>query len=271
MKVPILTYHGVDVAGAPGPEDPRWEAAYAVTPDAFVAQLAWIAETGVRVVRLEEFVHGDVRGEARVAVLTFDDGYTSDAAVVLPLLQARGFPATFFVETGAVGRPGRSSRADLRQLAAAGMDIGSHTVTHRFLSELPAPEIRHELADSKRFLEEVTGALVRFLSLPGGRGDRRTGAIARECGYEAICTSVPGANDSREPGYLLRRLSVRRHTTLGDFQRLVRLDAWRLARERVRHAGLRGMKRLLGEPGYARARTALIGRDRRGGSAPCHG
>lgn len=263
MKVAILTYHGVEIAGAPRPDGHHWEAAYAVTLEALATQLAWLAESGTPVLRLEDLARGRVSGGA--AILTFDDGYASDAAVVLPLLDRRGFPATFFVETGAVGRPGRLSREDLGSLAAAGMEIGSHTVTHRFLSELPEAEVRRELADSKRFLEDVVRLPVRFLSLPGGRADGRTVANARECGYEAVCTSVPGGNDPRRPRYLLRRLCIRRTTTLADFQRLVRLDPWRVAGEKIRYTSLRGAKRVLGGAGYARFRGALVALSERGG------
>lgn len=262
MKVAILTYHGVEIPGAPRPDGLRWEVAYTVTPEALATQLAWLAESGTFVLRLEDLTRG--RASAAAAILTFDDGYASDAAVVLPLLDRQRFPATFFVETGAVGRPGRLSREDLGSLAAAGMGIGSHTVTHRFLSELPEAEVRRELGDSKRFLEDVVGLPVRFLSLPGGRVDGRTAAAARECGYEAVCTSAPGGNDARRPRYLLWRLSVRRTTTLADFQRLVRLDPWRIAREKLRYTGLRGAKRTLGGAGYARIRAALIALGERG-------
>jgi len=258
MKVPILMYHSVEVAGLPGSERPRWDPAYAVTADAFTAQMAWLTESRIRVMSLEELVRGRGQIEGQGIVLTFDDGYASDAAFVLPTLQACGAKATFFVETGAVGEAGRLSQADLRTLVEAGMTIGSHTVTHRFLSDLPTVDARREMADSKKFLEDIAGAPVRFLSAPGGRIDRRTAAIARECGYEGVCISTPGANDSRHPGFLLRRVCVRRHTNLPAFRELAGLHPWRLAQEQLRYWSLRGMKGLLGRRRYAAVRMALM-------------
>lgn len=259
MKVPVLMYHAVESAGIAPPEDGRWESSYAVTAEAFRAQLDWLEGSRTRVVALGDLLAGRVGGGPAV-VLTFDDGYASDVAVALPELRARGFPAALFVETGALGRAGRASVDGVRALAAAGMEIGSHTVTHRFLPRLPEAEARRELGDSKKCLEDLLGVPVRFLSLPGGRWDRRTLGLAREAGYEAVCTSRPGGTDAGRPGYLLKRLGIRRHTNLADFQRLVRLDPTRLARERLRYWALRGAKRLLGPTAYPRLRAVLVAR-----------
>lgn len=86
--------------------------------------------------------------------------------------------------------------AQLREMAASGMDIGGHSHTHRILSQLSEDEQRHELAHSKRLLEAVIDAPVRSIAYPvGGEGHytRRTKEIAKEAGYEcAFNFRLPG-------------------------------------------------------------------------------
>jgi hypothetical protein len=95
----------------------------------------------------------------------------------------------------------------LRDAHSAGMELGTHGVTHRFLSDLPAAEISVELASSKAFLEDLLGAPVKTASVPGGGWSPLVASHARECGYAALCTSRPGVNDRRTDPFALRRVA----------------------------------------------------------------
>ena len=63
--------------------------------------------------------------------LSFDDGYASDMEIALPALLERGLSARFFPLAGKLGRPGYLTAAGVRELAAAGMALGSHGMRHR--------------------------------------------------------------------------------------------------------------------------------------------
>src|SRR5699024_3138036 len=138
----------------------------------------------------------------------------------------------------------------LRQLSSAGMGIGSHGVSHRFLNTLSPAALECELSQSRDFLEQAIGRQVSLLSLPGGRGGQRELEAARQCGYRAVFGSQPGNNSATRPGGLIERIAITRDVTLEEFRQL--LDwrgpaAWRI---RARHAALRWPKRLLGDRGY---------------------
>jgi len=85
----------------------------------------------------------------------------------------------------------------VRSLAAAGMAIGAHTVTHPILAEIPLHRAREEMAAGRARLEEITGAPVRLFAYPNGSPLRdykpEHAALARELGFEGAVSSAWGA------------------------------------------------------------------------------
>jgi len=131
---------------------------------------------------------------SRLASLTFDDGFASDASPLLPLLQELGVPATIFVVAEWLGGPHREfdwariySGDELRELHQHGVEIGSHSATHPHLSSLSFDEAKHELARSRALLESVIDAPVRVLAYPYGDANTETRQAVRAAGYKAAC------------------------------------------------------------------------------------
>ena len=201
-------YHGLD------PGDGRYAACeagvmpYVLSREAFRSHLQVLGEMGRRVVRPEDFLANLGSCGSRPALpsssccsdglfppgevlLTFDDGMASDYDVALPELASAGCRALFFVVTGKVGERGRVSRAQLREMVAAGMSLGAHGHTHRYLTTLSAREQRNELESSRKWLEDQVGVSVAALSLPGGRFNSHTLAAARDRRFETVFTSAP--------------------------------------------------------------------------------
>ena len=132
------------------------------------------------------------------AIITFDDGDLSIYAIVYPLFRRYGIEATFFIVPSFIGTVGYMSWDQVREMSSYRTSdgkrlfhFGSHSLTHRPLGELSLPELRRELNESKRIIEEETGEQVRFLALPfgSGAGDPVITRVAREAGYTAIRTS----------------------------------------------------------------------------------
>lgn len=97
----------------------------------------------------------------------------------------------------------------VRQLAAAGIDIGAHTVTHPILRTLGDAAAAREIGDSKRRLEEVTGSTVTLFAYPNGKpGDdygTRDVRLVREAGFRAAVSTCPGvAGPDTDPWQLPR-------------------------------------------------------------------
>src|ERR1700710_1645981 len=66
-----------------------------------------------------------------VVTFGFDDGY-ADQVRALDMLGAQGMPATYFLISGLLDRPGRLTTAQALALQAAGNEVGGHTVDHPF-------------------------------------------------------------------------------------------------------------------------------------------
>ncbi|MFG1991182.1 polysaccharide deacetylase family protein [Actinoplanes sp. NPDC048988] len=129
-----------------------------------------------------------------VFCLSFDDGHLSWRDVVVPILAAEKVPATFFLTTGLVGRPGNLTWPDCRAIAAAGFAFGSHTVTHQRLADQTGSEVVRELVASKREIEDEVAVEVRDFAAPYGNpavdfGEREVTA-AREAGYRSFATTL---------------------------------------------------------------------------------
>jgi peptidoglycan/xylan/chitin deacetylase (PgdA/CDA1 family) len=253
--VPILMYH--QVTPSPLPQFRK----YAVTTEAFDRQLAWLAARGYAPVTMEALYRHRSGAEAlppRPVVLTFDDGYRDCLDYVAPILQARGFTATFFVVGKLAGKTSRWLLAErgielplldwdaVRTLRAAGNECGSHAMSHTRLTRLSAKDCREELKSSRRKLEDELGEEVRHLAYPFGDYDESVRAIAGECGYATACSVRLGWSPPDDDLLALRRIHVHGEAELTDFADKFR--RLRTPRQLIR-AGARAIRRLLtGKP-----------------------
>jgi len=179
-------------------------------------------------------------------VVTFDDGFADNREVAFPVLERLGIPAVFYVCTGYVGTDrtfdwvGSDASAErhrilsweeVSELAGAGHVIGSHTVTHRELPDLPDDELVEEVEGSKRVLQERLGAAIDDFCAPRGRQDSRVAAAIEGARYErAVITPSRG----RLPHHRLsiERAGIYRHDSPWRFRVKV-LGLYRLARDIV--------------------------------------
>jgi hypothetical protein len=133
-------------------------------------------------------------GHRTVVSLTFDDG-DADQMAAAAVLAAHRMAGTFYIITGAVGAPHYLTLADLHRLAAAGNEIGGHTVSHLGLTQLSAAEARRQICLGRDILAHW-GFRVTSFAYPGAAQDRAVQAIVRGCGF----TSARIASGLRSPG-----------------------------------------------------------------------
>jgi peptidoglycan/xylan/chitin deacetylase (PgdA/CDA1 family) len=202
-----LAYHGI--AAAPLRQDPS---GLFVRPRDLQRQIRRLKSWGYRLVRFSELAARvlEGRGEGHAA-LTFDDGPADNLHSLLPLLGAEGVPATVFLVSGWLGQryPEATwarilTRAEARELSRAGVEIGSHTVSHPDLTSLGYADALDELATSKRDLEAIVRAPVEVAAYPYGRASEETVAACREAGYLAACRTS-GEGSWKEPLNLPRQ------------------------------------------------------------------
>ncbi|MZF90963.1 polysaccharide deacetylase family protein [Streptomyces sp. SID5643] len=254
--VPVFLYHAVS------DDPPSWLAPFTVSPRDFSEQLDMIIDGGLCVVPLRRFVTALLAGSAlppRCAVLTFDDGYEDFATTVAPLLDARGLPATLYVTTGAPDATRTASAtgpfpsvatlswAQVRDLDAAGFEIGGHSRTHPQLDTLRRTALREEVAGCKRDLEDALGHPVSSFAYPHGYHSPTVRAEVRAAGWtSAAAVRGPSALSSpRDDPLQFARLMVRADTGRNRLGLWIRGEGAPVAPfgERLRTKGWRAYRR----------------------------
>lgn len=222
VRVPVLMYHEI--------AEPRETTSrFAVSPDAFAAQLGYLRHEGFTAVTagaMSALLAGHAAAElpARPVVLTFDDGYADFYTRAMPLLADHGFTATVFATSGYVDEAGPApmlSWSQLAEAASAGIEVGAHTWQHPQLDQLPDRRLRDELFVSKERIEDKLGFPVPGLAYPYGYSNARVRQVAREAGYGYACAVSNAVASPAADQFTLPRLTVRRATTLPEFRRLV--------------------------------------------------
>ena len=182
-----LAYHGV--ADVPLRRDPD---RLFVRPEDLKRQIARLREWGYELVPFGRLAAESDRGD--LAALTFDDGFVDNLETLVPLLSELEVPATVFVVSGWLGQPHPSAPwtrivtpDELRELRAAGIEIGGHSATHADLSTLSYEAALEELARGKRELEEVLGEPVEVAAYPYGRANEGAVRAARDASFRAVC------------------------------------------------------------------------------------
>jgi len=190
-------------------------------------------------------------------VITFDDGCETDLLMAGPLLHEHGMGATFYVTTGFMGKKGYLTVQQLRELHGLGFEIGCHSMTHPYLSDLDTARLRNEVAGAKAQLEQWLGSRIEHFSCPGGRYNPQVQAVVREAGFTTMATSRNHANGASTDRFELGRVAVLRGTGVETLDKLSSgRGLWRLKLgDEVRLAA----KRALGNSMYDRLRGALLG------------
>jgi peptidoglycan/xylan/chitin deacetylase (PgdA/CDA1 family) len=189
-------------------------------PVIFRMQLAALTRQGYQGVTLHDLASDPARITDHFSV-TFDDGFESVYRLAYPILATFKVPSTIFVVVAGIGKTNEwdvrigdaphpmLSKAQILELAAAGMEIGSHTMTHPQLPELSDTELRTELLDSKHALEDLVGRPVVSLAYPYGAWDRRVRDAAAEVGYLHGVTTNRGVVSLRSDALCLPRINMR--------------------------------------------------------------
>jgi peptidoglycan/xylan/chitin deacetylase (PgdA/CDA1 family) len=221
--VPILMYHSVGDGGDP----------LTVAPPELDEQLDFLQAAGFETITLRQLLDAEENGAKlprHPVVLTFDDGYLDAATNVLPRLEARGQKATFFIVSGFCGKD-ESTRVvqghrqylvwpEVRALDTAGMEIGSHSITHRKLTGLQRAELHAEVEQSRSTLRLYVTQPIEFFAYPFNEQARWVRRAVEKAGYRG---AVVGAHGNSDP-FTLQRLTMHRGITAQDLRSMLAQD-----------------------------------------------
>lgn len=254
-RIVFLMYHELELPGRKLCQSEPGYVRYILPVEAFREQMVWIKESGWRGLN----VSGALRYPPGPSIcITFDDGCETDLIAAAPVLRECGFNATFYLTAGFLGTPGYLNAGQVRDLDAQGFQIGCHSMTHRYLSDLAEPDLKREIVDAKQRIEAIVGHPIQHFSCPGGRYDPRTLQIARQAGFGSVANSQFHSNSAVTSPYELGRVAMLRGLTLERFSTICRGRG--LWKKRLQHQARHAAQRLLGNARYDRLRAIMLGK-----------
>ncbi|HEV2905611.1 MAG TPA: polysaccharide deacetylase family protein [Pyrinomonadaceae bacterium] len=217
----FICYHGVTERETRHPEDTF---GLHVRKDRFRSHLEYL-QKHYRVISLSDYLKASRERQSLpeyAAVITFDDGYRNFYTVAGPLLIERRMPSAMFLIVDRVRQNGDAvgaswadtddekylSWSEIKQLAEKGVEFGSHTCTHRKLTELPSAEVDTELRQSKDAISRQLQLHDLPLAYPYGFTSDSIASVARSLGYSCAITTETGFNDAGTDFFKLRRVLV---------------------------------------------------------------
>jgi len=202
-----------------------------VSENAFEEQMRFLKENGYRVITLDEFfdfLDFKIQLPRKSVVITIDDGWRSAYEIAFPILKKYGYPATLFVYTDFIssGR-GALDWTILSEMVKAGIDIQSHTKTHRNLDRKNPQEsfqrnfeaIIKEIMESTSTIKSHLKKEVKYLAYPYGDTNPFIIALLQKLDYRGAFTVQRGTNPFFAHPYRIRRSMIYGNFDLHDFEK----------------------------------------------------
>lgn len=185
-----------------------------VAPDKFAAQLDLMQQNGYQTTTFEDLLNGNI--PAKPIILTFDDGYKNFYQYAYPELKKRSMKAVSFIITSYIGSDDYMNENEINEIAANGIEIGSHTISHPDLSTLTPDKAQKEIFDSKSTLEKKFGLKVIPFCYPSGKYNNEAINLVREAGYDFAVTTRGGYANFSNP-FDLQRERVNSDTNISVY------------------------------------------------------
>jgi hypothetical protein len=252
-RIVFLMYHELETPGRVLCQSQPGYVRYVLQAVDFRTQMGFLQNQGWRGVSVGEAIRFSTD---KTVAITFDDGSETDLLCAAPALRQVGFGGTFYITNSWLGQRGHLSPAQLRELSALGFEIGCHSMTHAYLTDLDEGGLHREIAEAREQLEQVIDRPVEHFSCPGGRFDPRVARIAAQAGYRTVATSRIQANSKSTDPFALGRVAMMRSTSLAGFGELC--SGRGLWRARTSLQLRQAAKKLLGNSIYDRVRNALL-------------
>lgn len=232
MTGPFIFYHKIDTA----PRDARIRGGY--TPaKRFAKQMVFLKKEGFIFYTVSEMIEHYRENSSfpsRGLAITFDDGWKDNYDNAFPILREFDIKATIFLISSCLGQvsvkaqsEGEGAREHLSlenvlEMSEHGIEFGSHTLNHRLLDRIPLDEVKTEVEESKRDIEEMLNKPCKVLAYPGGHYNESARNAVEEAGYIAAFSTTYGPTDHFDPHAMNRTEILRRDRFLYQFARKVK-------------------------------------------------
>jgi len=204
--VPIAMYHSVNAGASP-------ENRLAISTQAFERQMHFLKYHHYNVLPLESLatlIKARKKIPPKTISITFDDGYKDNYIYVFPILKKYRLPATVFIITDEVGRHDRLSWDEIKEMQDSGIIIfGSHALGPEPLINIKSEQdLKKQIFDSKKILEEKLGRRINAFSYAGGRFNDRIKQLVMTAGYKLAVAANPGRKFANDDIFALKRLRI---------------------------------------------------------------
>jgi len=217
----ILAYHRIN----------PWykKDALTVSPEMFEKQIEYLLKKKWKF----EILSPQIFQKKKWFSITFDDGFADNLWFALPVLKKFNISGVVFLTVGYIGTekifPRYNSYEkdrflkwnEVRELVKEGIEIGSHSLTHPRLTQIPLKEVKREIEDSKKIIEDKTGKEVKYFCYPYGDFNKRIMEIVEKAGYElAVVTPCRKIKNTK---FSMIRTGIYGHNNL----LIYRIKIWR--------------------------------------------
>jgi peptidoglycan/xylan/chitin deacetylase (PgdA/CDA1 family) len=209
--VPILCYHRFGKT---------CKSNLCISERTFAKQLEYLKNNGYHTIHLSdlmEFLNYKTAIPSKSVIITLDDGYRSIYEFAYPLLKRYGFTATLFIYTDFIEASRNALTWNhLRELKAAGFEIGSHSISHADLTKkLPHENdqtywsrITKELINSKKIIDRQLKQDTQFFAYPYGNYNQQILGLFSKAGYKLGLTIRTGGNSFFANPLTLKRSQI---------------------------------------------------------------
>lgn len=230
IGIPILCYH--QIGREEGTEFPS---IYLSSKD-FERQIDWLVRHAYEFVSLDELVELIQQGiepSARKVVLTFDDGYEGVYENAFPVLHKYACRASIFVIADRLRNQKNLTSfpflnvAELREMMKYGISVGSHSFYHNNLASIrDENDLRIEIRDSKKLIEDLVGGEIRHFCYPLGAYDTRVVEMVENAGYASACSTNFGRKNRKGDLFTLKRVPIAYRQTIPELVYKMEILGW---------------------------------------------
>jgi len=219
MKVPALLYHKIDFPTA----DVKIRGAF-TAPRKFERQVSYLKRKGFEFYTASElirFYRANGEFPSKAIAITFDDGWKDNYRHAFPVLKKYGAKATIFLVTSCIGRTtdkvtadGEGPREhlaekDILEMSEGGVEFASHSLSHDLFHQISEEDIKSEVNESKKIIENLTQKECSVFAYPAGFFTDFAKEEIKKAGYEGAFSTCYG-DEGQFDVYSLNRVEILR-------------------------------------------------------------
>jgi peptidoglycan/xylan/chitin deacetylase (PgdA/CDA1 family) len=220
MLTPALLYHKISQPR----RDSKVRGAF-TPPRRFRRQLSYLKNQGFTFYTASELIRyfqAEAKFPDRSVALTFDDGWKDNYTNAFPVLRDLGIKATIFIIPSSIGQMSTAattpagdrgyphlSREEILEMAHAGIEFGSHTMSHAWLNQIPELEVKIEIETAKSEIENLLQQPCWTIAYPAGYFSDAARRAASDAGHVGAFSTIYGPTD-RIDLFALNRIEILR-------------------------------------------------------------